>query len=581
MIADASSPSNDLRILFARSAIELIGREALQTPGTETGGILVGRRLDANRILILAATEPGPNADRRATTFAPDIDYVEQQLGILRRQYPGTNFVGTWHKHPASLDRPSGGDLLQAREMLADPAYAVKELVAPIVVVRRGCASLKAYHLRRAAANESDFVFVNHESIADEDAEDLLRESREKGMDRYKARLVQELKLLQAAYPDSKALQQPGSDAIVFSVPLEKRTVYLSCSPFFPSAAPTLILDPQDEATQSIASQVMAGWTSHRQLVEVVREATARLAGKEPEQPVPSHLVPIGRPRAPQGVPDAARFLPSPGPVMLAGALALALLLAGTVLVVLLGDYLGKRDGQALTEKPRVEQLGSTFSSDPAEAQLDTPEAAAPEADKNAQDQGTEVSSSSPAAPSTSTLAASTTLTPTAEPTAMPTLVLTPTPTDLEDQATTPEVRLVITEGLSVYLDGQTYQGSVAISADGCFTISFGVSNKSIQAYHVHGVGAAVRSALQEPKLLEWPIDPAVILPSGEWNEIQLPGSSEMLCWSDLGMPVLATLTLVPRIRYSLGPVSCDVQPSECYWYEFNSADSLEIMLQQ
>src|SRR5947209_2433384 len=73
----------------------------------ETGGILFGKWIDARTVVLIAATGAGPRADHQQYTFAVDVDYANAELDRLRAKYPGADFLGEWHKHPPTLDRPS------------------------------------------------------------------------------------------------------------------------------------------------------------------------------------------------------------------------------------------------------------------------------------------------------------------------------------------------------------------------------------------------------------------------------------------------------------------------------------------
>src|SRR4051794_2792081 len=63
-------PESKLSVVIARSATQLLRREATQQSrqaafdhSRSAGGILIGKRVGAERIAIVAATDPGPHAD--------------------------------------------------------------------------------------------------------------------------------------------------------------------------------------------------------------------------------------------------------------------------------------------------------------------------------------------------------------------------------------------------------------------------------------------------------------------------------------------------------------------------------------
>ena len=97
----------------------------------ETGGILLGI-LDPE-IMIVAAGCPGENAIRCPTQFTSDPEADQVCLDNARSEYGDCiGPVGWWHKHPAGLSRPSGGDLEQMRRLAGEYADG-KPIVAGIV----------------------------------------------------------------------------------------------------------------------------------------------------------------------------------------------------------------------------------------------------------------------------------------------------------------------------------------------------------------------------------------------------------------------------------------------------------------
>jgi len=85
---------------------------------TEIGGLLIGT---VKQPVVVLAGEPGPKAVLRPSSFSTDPDHDRQLLARARKQYGGrVTALGYWHKHPAGMSRPSGGDLAQAQALLAN-----------------------------------------------------------------------------------------------------------------------------------------------------------------------------------------------------------------------------------------------------------------------------------------------------------------------------------------------------------------------------------------------------------------------------------------------------------------------------
>lgn len=75
-------------------------------PEAETGGILLGRRLDKAALEITRASPPGPRAKHRRLAFSRDTKFLQRYLDDLHHRTGGAeDYVGEWHVHPA-LDAP-------------------------------------------------------------------------------------------------------------------------------------------------------------------------------------------------------------------------------------------------------------------------------------------------------------------------------------------------------------------------------------------------------------------------------------------------------------------------------------------
>jgi integrative and conjugative element protein (TIGR02256 family) len=76
------------------------------SPGKETGGILLGRGVDATTLKVTRASPPGPRALHRRFAFARDTRFLQRYLDDIHDRTAGDeDYVGEWHVHPA-LDAP-------------------------------------------------------------------------------------------------------------------------------------------------------------------------------------------------------------------------------------------------------------------------------------------------------------------------------------------------------------------------------------------------------------------------------------------------------------------------------------------
>lgn len=105
-------PNSELKTI--RTEVESLGRQSV-----ETGGVLLGRYLPGDKVVVYEATKPGQNADHHQAEFAPDVDHGQDRLDRLRQEWD-VHWIGTWHKHPGDLNTPSSGDIAQMRDFVDD-----------------------------------------------------------------------------------------------------------------------------------------------------------------------------------------------------------------------------------------------------------------------------------------------------------------------------------------------------------------------------------------------------------------------------------------------------------------------------
>jgi hypothetical protein len=141
--------------LARHDAYQRIFDESCDSPGRETGGILVGRMFDLAGGLILvvvAASGPGAAAHRRGHTYAPDTLARQNELETWREAYRPyrVDYVGEWHKHPPGYRQPSGGDTLQVIDILSDSSYNLPDgIFTPIVTIEDGRFMLHGHYYSR------------------------------------------------------------------------------------------------------------------------------------------------------------------------------------------------------------------------------------------------------------------------------------------------------------------------------------------------------------------------------------------------------------------------------------------------
>lgn len=107
-----------MRVTITESAVQTICSESRKAGLFETGGMLIGT---LNNLVVLAATGPGPKAERGSGHYSGDPQSDQEGLKSYKEAFQGkVALLGYWHRHPARMSRPSSGDLNQALDLVAE-----------------------------------------------------------------------------------------------------------------------------------------------------------------------------------------------------------------------------------------------------------------------------------------------------------------------------------------------------------------------------------------------------------------------------------------------------------------------------
>jgi integrative and conjugative element protein (TIGR02256 family) len=132
-------------LVLAKSVLRAIEEQCLEHHATETGGVLQGR-LVGREFVVPFMIPAGPHATKTPVHFAPDSDWQQVILDFLFARF-GADYVGDWHRHPRSFDRPSAHDLRTARTIVR--TWKSPVALFPIAVIEGGRVRLRAYLMRR------------------------------------------------------------------------------------------------------------------------------------------------------------------------------------------------------------------------------------------------------------------------------------------------------------------------------------------------------------------------------------------------------------------------------------------------
>lgn len=120
-------------VFITEEAIDKMKYEAKNAGRVETGGILIGYRSETGNLVVIEATEPGPNAVCTESRFERDIEYCQKKLteSSIRLGLKG-QYVGEWHFHPKIGNQPSIRDIRSLSEIANQINYATDE---PLMII--------------------------------------------------------------------------------------------------------------------------------------------------------------------------------------------------------------------------------------------------------------------------------------------------------------------------------------------------------------------------------------------------------------------------------------------------------------
>jgi integrative and conjugative element protein (TIGR02256 family) len=121
-----------MKLILSERAYRSIVNECRSVVETETGGILVGKKIDEQHIVVPFSLGPGLKAKRSRYRYSPDVKWQQVYLDKLFDRY-GIDYIGSFHLHPGDRYLPSYQDLNTARRITSDPEWNVAQAIFPII----------------------------------------------------------------------------------------------------------------------------------------------------------------------------------------------------------------------------------------------------------------------------------------------------------------------------------------------------------------------------------------------------------------------------------------------------------------
>ncbi len=155
-----------MELILTDKSYKLILNECLAAPETETGGILIGKKIDEQRLVVPFALGPGIRSKRSCFRFSPDVEWQQIYLDKLFNRF-GVNYLGSYHRHPGNYCLPSSHDFKAACHIVTDPEWNVEEAVFPIINIINLIDQIISFHPyyfnRRSKQFQSiDWRIVSH-----------------------------------------------------------------------------------------------------------------------------------------------------------------------------------------------------------------------------------------------------------------------------------------------------------------------------------------------------------------------------------------------------------------------------------
>jgi integrative and conjugative element protein (TIGR02256 family) len=126
--------SDTATLRFSAQAFSIFEKYRQIKRRNEAGGILLGRLLAGNEVVVEQATKPGP-LDRSGLYFFDRSREAAQK--IVNREWEKSHgeviYLGEWHTHPEDYPSPSCRDRTMIRNMFTDTRMEIDFLILVVV----------------------------------------------------------------------------------------------------------------------------------------------------------------------------------------------------------------------------------------------------------------------------------------------------------------------------------------------------------------------------------------------------------------------------------------------------------------
>jgi len=169
-----------MELVLTNKVYRSILDECMTFPNVETGGILIGKKIDEQCIVAPFSLGSGVRTLRTRIRYSPDVKWQQVYLEKLFKRY-GVNYVGSYHRHPGNNCMPSSHDYKAACQIVTDPEWNVTEAIFPIVNLIGKKISFHPYYFTR---NSRQFRLIGWHIVSPKDR--LIKKVLKRGIDETK-----------------------------------------------------------------------------------------------------------------------------------------------------------------------------------------------------------------------------------------------------------------------------------------------------------------------------------------------------------------------------------------------------------
>jgi integrative and conjugative element protein (TIGR02256 family) len=135
----------ELQLIISEELVKRIASYGISIYPNEYGGLLLGRYISENKIVLIEDTVLPNKYKSSSYYFERGSEGLKEVLELRYNASPSLIYVGEWHTHPDSLAKPSKTDINAMSELANDTNVLINNPVLMILEVRKQEFSMGLY----------------------------------------------------------------------------------------------------------------------------------------------------------------------------------------------------------------------------------------------------------------------------------------------------------------------------------------------------------------------------------------------------------------------------------------------------